>query len=184
MSRIKWIIGVDASLRNVGLSVFDNVGNKVFTTNLSTKNGQSDHDSIDKLVKEFFEVLSPYLEKHDDQSVTRIYFELIYFGKVGKATARAELIGVLKWNLREDGHRIYGVEPNALNSFFASRYGFKYSSRKTKEIKQITMNMLHRHCNFYTNNDNIADAYVCGLYGCAHTFEKQRLSPTPLSRVI
>lgn len=188
MSKIKWIIGVDASLRNLGLSVFDNTATKVLHANLTTRNGMTDHDSVDKLVEEFFDLLRPYLEKVDGVSVTRIYFELIYaaggIGKQGKGTARAEVAGVIKWNLREDGHQLFGVEPNALNSFFGARYGFKYPGRATKVIKQTTMDMLHRHCNFYTRNDNEADAYVAGLYGCAHTFEKQRLSPTALSRMI
>lgn len=175
---------MDSALRNTGVSVFDNVGKNVTTFNIKTQNGQTDHDSIDKIVEEFFERCDPWLQKPGGVSVTRLYFELIYFGKVGKATARAEAIGVLKWNLRQDGHLIYGVEPNALNSFLSSRYNFKYPSRKTKEIKETTMQMLHRHCGFYTRNDNEADAYTCGLYGCAHALEKQRLSPTALTRVI
>lgn len=186
MSKVKWIIGTDSALRNTGVSVFDNTGRMVETFNIKTGEvgAKTDHDSVDKIVREYFERLERYFEKPDGVSVTRIYFELVYFGKVGKATARAEAIGCLKWNLRQDGHTIYGVEPNALNSFLADRFNFKYPSRKTKEIKATTMQMLHRHCNFYTTDDNEADAYACGLYGCAHTLEKQRLSPTALSRMI
>lgn len=175
---------MDCSLRNCGVSVIDNTGKRVETFNLKTRNGQTDHDSVDSLVEQFFDRCAPWLEKHDGQSVTRLYFELIYFGKVGKATARAEVVGVLKWNLRQDGHMLFGVEPNALNSFLAARYGFKYATRKTADIKATTMDILHRRCNFYTKNDNEADAHVCAMYGYAHVFEKQRLSPTALARLI
>lgn len=139
---------------------------------------------MDQVVEQFYECLAPYLEKIDGQSVTRVYFELVLFGKVGKATGRAELAGVLKWNLRQDGHMVYGVEPTSLNSFFANRYGFKYPGRSTKVVKETTMAMLHRHCGFYTRDDNMADADVASLYGYAHTIEKQRLSPSALSKAI
>jgi hypothetical protein len=183
MSKIKWVVGMDCALRNTGVSIFNNLGEKVECFNIKTKKGQTDHDSIDCIVEEFFDRCGKYLDKPEGQSVTRIYFELVFFGKVGKATARAEAIGVLKWNLRQDGHQLFGVEPKALNSFLANRLNFKYP-KGSKQIKEATMQMLHRHCGFYTRDDNMADAYVAGLYGCAHTFEKQRLSPTALSRMI
>jgi hypothetical protein len=162
--------------------VLDNLGNPVHRSVIKTPRGLPDHDSVDLICEEFFERCAPFLEKPEGQSVTRVYVELVIFGKTGKATGRAEATGVLKWNLRQDGHMIYGVEPKALNSFFANRFGFKYP-RNTKEIKEATKEMVHRHFGLYTNDDNQADAEVAARFGYAHTFEKQRLSPTALSRV-
>lgn len=174
----KYIIGVDAALRNVGLSVRDNMDTIVFSGNITTAAGMNDHDSVDQICEQFFSKLDKYLGS------CRIYFELINFGRMGKSAARSEAVGVLKWNCRQAGYPIYGIEPSAWQSWFASRYGFRYTNRKTDTLKRETILMVHRHLNLYTENDNIADATAIAKLGHAHTFENARLSVSALCRLV
>ena len=177
MSNPKYIIGVDAALRNVGLNVRDNMDSIVFSDNITTPQGSPDHDSVDEICKEFFTKLDPYLGS------CRIYFELINFGRMGKSAARAEAVGVLKWNCRQADLPIYGIEPKAWQSWFAKRYGFRYTNWKSDTLKRETILMVHRHLNLYTQNDNVADAAAIAKFGHAHTFERARLSVSALHRV-
>lgn len=192
MSGVKYIIGIDAALRNVALSVGDNLDNVIETVNLTTKPGTNDHDSIDKLVDEVFGGnarfggIDKYLQEPNNVAV---YFEDILFGTTGKGTARAEVNGVLKWNLRQQGvWRLYGVTNSALNSFLWGKHNVKPNkagSRATsKEIKRCTMDVLDQKYNYYTKNDNLADAYTARLFGYAHAIEKKRLSVRALARSV
>jgi len=174
----KYIIGVDAALRNVGLGVRDNLGELVYSGNITTRQGMSDHDSVDLICEKFFKVLDKYLYS------SRVYIEAINFGRQGKSTARSEAAGVLKWNLRQADIPIFGVEPKAWQSWFAKRYGFRYTNWKSATLKSETKLMVHRHLNLYTENDNIADAVAITDFGYVHTFENTRLSVAALCRLI
>jgi hypothetical protein len=154
------------------------------TFNIKTKNGQNDYDAIDYIVEQFFERTQKYLDKVDDRSVVRIYVEDSVSTLHGKGSARAEVIGIIKWNLRQDGHKVWGVTSAAVNSFIQSKFNVKFASRKSKDVKEGTMRALHRHCGYWTTDDNCADAYAIALYGYAHAIEKQRLSPRGHSRMI
>jgi hypothetical protein len=160
------------------------VGNHIKTFNIKTKNGQSDHHAIDSIVERFFQTCEPYLEKVDGKSICVIYVEDSVSTLTGKGGTRAEVIGIIKWNLREDGHKVWGVTSAAINSFIQSKFNVKFASRKSKDVKEGTMRALHRHCKFWTTDDNEADAYAIALYGYAHAVEKQRLSPRAHSRMI
>lgn len=192
---VKYIIGVDAALRNTGVTVLDNAGQHVLSFNIATKNGIPDYAAVDYIVREFFERLEKYTNevtmKH--RSVA-FYIENIKFTRHGDKThARAEAIGVIKWNLRACNFPIYGVDPGAANSFLNDRFGYaqtvenasgRKSKRSSKDVKAHTMAILHKHCGFYTDNDNIADSYVMALFGYAKRVEKRRITCAPLSQII
>ncbi len=201
----KYIIGVDASLRNVAISVFDNLGQLQASTCIKTITGWSDHQSIDYIIEHFFEFVNPYLVHNaEGKSLTTFYIEHILFGQNGKSTARAEAIGIIKWNLRQERHSMFGVVPTAANSFIAGKFSITFpntgrrkrnsegkvigdgmtKAQRTKRIKKLTMDALHVNCNFYTTDDNIADSYVMGLFGLAHCIEKRQLSVTPLYKIL
>ena len=184
-NRVKYVIGIDAALRNVGYVVLDNVINVVASGNITTQAGWSEHGSIDHIVDTLFEVLERFLtpELIGSGSVA-VFFEDINFSRAGDKThARAKAVGVVQWVMRQMGMRlIYGVNNAAANSFLDGRFGLKPARRNSKAQKQHTMATLHRFMNFYTKNDNIADAFVVGLYGLAFLVEKQRLTVTALVR--
>lgn len=154
-------------------------------TCIKTANGLSDHASVDQIAGGFFDFVNPYIEDH--RAV--VYIEHILFAQKGKGTARAEANGVLKWNLRQEGIPVFGVVPNAVNSFIGHLCNIKYPSgrkdglttaQRSKRIKQLTMSALHEHFNFYTRDDNVADSYAIALFGYSHCIEKRRISAIPL----
>ena len=188
----KWIIGVDSALRNTAYTVMDNMGNRVETYNIRTKTGTADWRSIDFIVKEFFERLERYLTPPAGygRPPVSVFIEDIKYTRVGDKThARAELIGTIKWLLRQERINIYGVDPGAANSFLDGRFGLektmttvqgKKVKRNRDAQKAHTKAVVHRYCNFYTRDDNEADSYVMALLGYAKLIEKQHISTTPM----
>lgn len=188
---IKYIVSLDIALRNVGVAVHDNVGTRLEAYNIATTNGMNDHDSIDYIVAVLFDYLNDkYLttELAEARAVV-VYIENILFAKQGKGTARAEVTGVIKWNLRQQGIRLYGVEPSTWQSFLYGKHGVKPSRPgggrvRTEDIKACVMMIVDRYYNFYTKNDNIADAIGIGQFGLAHSIERKRFSVRALSRLV
>jgi hypothetical protein len=114
------------------------------------------------------------------------FFDDTYaFARQGKGVGRAEAAGTIKWLLRQEAFHLYGVTPAASFSFLCSQFNLSSKTVKgTQAKKQTTMNILHRHRNFYTTNDNIADAYVLSMFGYAFLVEKKKLSVRPLCRLV
>lgn len=182
---VKFLIGVDQALRNTGVSVHDHMQNEIETFNIQTATGTPDDRAIDYIVEQFFKRLAPYFVRHKGQQIARVYMEDITYTRHGDKThARSECAGALKWNMRQDNIPHYGMSPGALNSFLFDRHGVKPASRKSKDIKAATMAVLHSRYNFYTEDDNKADAYVAALFGHAHAIDKQKLACRPLFRVL
>lgn len=186
----KYIIGIDQALRNTAVTVFDNTGRMLEFFNITTKAGTPTHICVDYIIDQFFERLAKYMTPELLRTHSTAFFiEDIKYTRAGDKThARAEVAGVLKWLIRQDGWNVYGIDPGAANSFLDARFGIPTPKRKRKSDgpngqKAHTMDVLHRYCNFYTRNDNIADSYVMGLFGYAYLIEKQRLSITPLCKV-
>jgi hypothetical protein len=187
---VRYVIGVDQSLRNVAFCVRDNTGKILAADNVITKTGKTDDATIDYVAVEFFDRLMPYIELDDPREVV-FYWEHILYGKQGKSAARQELAGVLKWNIRQNGNRIYGVVPTQVHEFVEKRFDYRYprnpktNRTNTKLLKEGSKYVCHRFCNHWHNNDdNIADAVLISLLGYAHMFEKQRFSLVALSRQI
>jgi Holliday junction resolvasome RuvABC endonuclease subunit len=184
---VKWIVSVDAALRNVGYAVHDNVGTLIESGNIATSNGTLDHDAIDDIVDRFFRLLDKYFV---DPAIVAVYVEDILFARHGKGTARAEVTGVLKWNLRQQGVKtMYGVEPKTWQSYLFHKHSMKPARPgggrvRTEDIKAAVMQLLHRHYNFYTDNDNIADAVGIGKFALAHAIEKRRFSVRALAKTV
>jgi len=180
-------------LRDSGVVVLNALGELQAQKSITTAPGTPDHKSVDIIVNEFFEFVAPYMI-HDANMRSRsfVYSEEINFTNEGKAAGRAKARGVIEWNLRQDKHPIYGVYTKALHSFMGGRFGVKYpggrdgmtADQRRKRIKQMTKDVLHHNCNFYTTNDNISDAYSLALFGLAHAVEKQSLSCTPMYPVL
>ena len=188
---IKYIVGLDIALRNVGVSVHDNVGTRLEAYNIATKNGMNDHDSIDYIVQVLFDYLNPkyFTEELTAARAVVVYVENILFAKQGKGTARAEVTGVIKWNLRQQGIRLYGVEPATWQSYLYQKHGVKPHRPgggriRTDDIKACVMHIVDRFYNFYTTNDNIADAIGIGQFGLAHSIERKRFSVRALSQMV
>jgi Holliday junction resolvasome RuvABC endonuclease subunit len=182
----KYIIGVDGGLRFVGINVLDNTAKRLDSFCITTKSGEQPHRSIDSIVEEFFERLNPYIGEGDKLHKRASFFiEDITFSRAGDKThARAEVIGVIKYLIRQSKINVYGVNPGAANSFLDTRYGIKPTKRRSAQQKIHTKATIHRHGNFYTDNEHIADAYVMSLYGYAYLIEKQRLTITPQCKIL
>jgi hypothetical protein len=184
VSRIKYIVGCDPSLRNFGVSVHDNAGIELSSFCVSTTAGLADHHSVDALVSGFFgnleKYLTPSVERH---AAAAFFFEDIYGFGSGKGTARAEATGAIKWLLRQQGYPIYGLTPKAVISFMSKRYGLVIKGSNGKQKKLATINALHKQFNFYTPNDNIADAYMLAKAGYSYLIERQRMSIRALSQL-
>jgi hypothetical protein len=188
---IKYIVGLDVALRNVGVSVHDNVGTRLEQFNIPTSNGMNDHDSIDKIVEVLFDFMNPryFTPELSEARAVVVYIENILFAKHGKGTARAEVTGVIKWNLRQQGIRLYGVEPSTWQSYLFGKHGVKPHRPgggrvRTEDIKSCVMHIVDRFYNYYTTNDNIADAIGIGQFGLAHSIERKRFSVRALSRLV
>lgn len=184
---VKYIIGIDQALRNTGVSVFDNTGKLHKSFNIQTSKGTPTHVAVDHIVEQFFEQLEEFITP--ELSARRgiaFFYEYIQYQRVGDKThGRAEVAGALKWLIRQEGLNVWGVDPGAANSFLDARFHLPNPKRKrnSETQKAHTMDVLHRHCNFYTRDDNIADSYVMALFGYAYLIEKQRLAVTPLCKI-
>jgi Holliday junction resolvasome RuvABC endonuclease subunit len=181
---VKYIVGVDAALRNVGIGVLDNTGKLVFKTNLTTPSGQQDHNSVDSLHDQFFEALEPFLTpellKH---KATVVYIEDSIFQGRGKGIARAEAIGVIKWMLRQYGVNIYGVPNQTLWSYICKLHPPVKKKMGSTEKKAWTIHWVHLAYNYWTDNDNIADGIALARFGYAHSIERAKVTVRALCRV-
>lgn len=174
---VKYIIGIDPSLRDLGVVVLDNTGTLVESFNVTTKAGWTDHRSIDFIVEELFEKLEKYMTWPLLKSGGVVFFfEDFYYATGGRAGngkmgGRLQLFGVLGWHLRTSGIKAYAAQPSSLVSFLCGTV-----PRKSADKKKAVMDWLHHNRNFYTKNDNIADAYNAAEYGYAFIIEGQRLT--------
>ena len=179
--RVKYIIGCDMSLRQSGISVHDNTNRRIRFFTIDTREGLSDHTSVDQITEKFFEELEPFLtfDLCRDKA-TVFFFEDLYAqsgGRAGKGrmAARIESMGVIKHRLREASLRLYGVTPSAAVSHLVGKV-----PRNRADKKQAVMDWLHVNRNFYTKNDNIADAESLAEFGYSFLIEGKRLSARAL----
>ena len=105
-----------------------------------------------------------------------VFFEDFFYTKGGRAAqgkldGRLQAFGTVNWLLRASGIRAWAATPSALTSFLLGK-----APRKSEDKKKAVMLWLHQNRNYYTTNNNHADAYMCAEFGRAYLIEGQRLT--------
>jgi hypothetical protein len=156
------------------------------TFSIKTKAGMNDHTSCDMIVGEFWDRLAPYTTMELCRTKATVFFfeDFIYTGggraQRGLSAGRLKVAGVLEYQCREAGLLAYAVHNQALTSFLLDGR----TPRKSDAKKRAVIDWLHHNRNFYTTNDNQADAYALAEYGYAYCIEGQRLSVRALGKIV
>lgn len=162
-ARPDFIIGHDMSLTDSGVAILRADGTIADHRSFKTKASPVDHHRIDDIAERYFEFVNPYIMQG---TVAAIFEDVQFSGKrSGKAGARFELLGVLRWNLRQQGIKIIGATPGA----WVSHVIFPYKVPQTsKDRKRAVNNACKNKYNFYTENCNVSDAV--GIARCGHAY--------------
>jgi len=157
----KHFICIDPSLRSTGFAIMDNMEEVLQTEQIRTKSGLSDHKTCDQIVETIFDLVNdnPILGKPKH---TLVVIEDYAMGRFqGKSFGRAEVIGTLLWNFRQDEYPIIAVAPTSLKSYVAQDFG---GGKAKKPDMQAAVHSLTG--NWYANDD-INDAVALGIFANA-----------------
>lgn len=158
------------------------MGKVVASRSLKTAGSLSDHATVDSMCEQFYDFIGPYQtdEVLSNQAISFWIEDITTAGKMGKSAGRAEVIGVIKWNLRQQGFPVWGINPSDLWSWFKSQCRITVGRVASAQKKEITVNMLHKHFGIWEPNHNIADAHVAALFGEFITFKHGRWPHHPM----
>lgn len=174
-----FIIGHDMSLTDSGVTILRADGTIEKTVSIKTDGRKTPHDHarIDYIAEQYFDLINPYVYKSE---VAAIFEDIMFSGKQsGKAGARFELLGLLRWNLRQQHIRIVGITPSA----WVSKVIYPYKVPRASDARKQAVN---RACEdkykFFTKNLNISDSLGIAMCGYFHFIQGQKLSIRSLSQ--
>ncbi len=169
----KTFVCIDFSLRSTGLAIMDHMENVAATHRITTKSGLSDHKTTDEIVGQVFDIVNenPHIGSIED---TLVVIEDYAMGRFqGKSFARAECVGALLWNFRQDSYPIIAVSPTTLKSYVAEGYTAGKAGKATKAEMQAAVHGITG--NWYANDD-INDAVALGLFANAVFTQGKKLT--------
>lgn len=150
-------IGIDLSLSDTGVCVYEFAENTHHVFSIKTKSNLFDSSRIDDCVSELLEIFMQHLSR---DSIVAIEDQLYSAHTQGKSTARAELAGVVKKLIRDEfSCGYYLVPPTSLKKFTC---GTSYHIDKVKMKEHVELKYGYTH-----KNNNIIDAVALAHFGVA-----------------
>jgi Holliday junction resolvasome RuvABC endonuclease subunit len=163
---VQFICGVDASLTDTGLSVFDKMGKCHHIGSVkATRDNDPEWKRIDDIIVHFFETLEPFF-KLAPSGIVLIFEGYALSSRLGKSMTRAEITGILKHYCRAQDCEVIAVPPTVLK---------KETTGNGSASKDAMKARVYNRWGYWTENDNLADAYALGRLGLRHFVDGEEI---------
>ena len=167
------IIGLDISLTDTGISVFNTLTNISNTTHINTsKNKHDDYARKDMILTG---IKNEVLRVPNSNIILEDY---AFSRTMGKAFTRAEIVGVVKHYCRNVWKvPVYLVKPNVLKKYIVGAGG---GATKKAGMKQA----VYARYGYLSDNDNCVDAFSLVEYGKAFLLHNEQLDSIKINPIM